>query len=227
MLSQVIASVFSSQGVLPVQRYRPVNAQPQDKNPVSTQINQESAIVEFSPEVKKLLALEKEPGNPEENKNQNTKGKGSQNELSEEEKRDVEELKKTDRDVKAHEQAHVSAGGQYVNGGPTYEFQQGPDGKQYAVGGHVNIDSSPVADDPQATVQKARVVKRAALAPADPSSSDRAVASKAGQMETKARAEKTQEDGEEQAGPEGTKSLVENYGQSYTGSLGSAVNVLV
>ncbi len=92
---------------------------------------------------------------------------------------EVIELKKRDSEVKTHEQAHIAAGGQYVRGGARYEHTVGPDGKQYATGGEVSIDTSPVPGDPQATMKKMEVVKRAALAPAQPSSQDYGVADKA------------------------------------------------
>lgn len=108
-------------------------------------------------------------------------------ELSSEEEEQVRELKNRDREVKAHEQAHVAAGGRYVNGGAHYELQTGPDGRQYAVGGEVSIDVSPVSGDPLGTIQKAQTVKRAAMAPANPSAQDRRVAAKAARMEAEAR----------------------------------------
>lgn len=114
-------------------------------------------------------------------------------ELSEEEKREVQELKTTDREVRAHEAAHVAAGGQYVRGGATFEYQTGPDGKRYAVGGEVSIDSSPISGDPQATINKMQVIRKAALAPAQPSGQDRAVAAAATRNETKARRELAKE----------------------------------
>ncbi len=117
----------------------------------------------------------------------------SVNQLSEEEEKQVEELKARDAEVKTHEQAHIAAGGAYIKGGPSYEYQTGPDGRQYAVGGHVNIDTSPVPNDPQATITKAQTVIKAALAPAEPSGADRAVASKARQMLADARQELMEE----------------------------------
>jgi hypothetical protein len=62
----------------------------------------------------------------------------------------------------------------------------------YAVGGEVSIDTSPVKGDPQATIAKMEAIKRAALAPADPSGQDRSVASEASQEESKARQDQTQ-----------------------------------
>ncbi len=101
--------------------------------------------------------------------------------LSEEERRLLNELRARDAEVRAHEQAHLSAAGPDANGAPTFEFQTGPDGRQYAVGGEVSIDTSPVPGDPEATARKAQTVKRAALAPRDPSAQDRQVAAQAAQ----------------------------------------------
>lgn len=110
-------------------------------------------------------------------------------ELEPEEQHEVQELRTRDREVKAHEQAHLAAAGPYARGGPQYEYQTGPDGKQYAVGGEVGIDTSRVADDPEATIRKAQVVRRAALAPAEPSPQDRRIAAEATRMEGQARQE--------------------------------------
>jgi len=97
-------------------------------------------------------------------------------------------LKSRDREVRAHEQAHASVGGPYA-GAPNYQYTKGPDGRQYASSGHVNIDSSKIAGDPEATLQKALQLKRAALAPAQPSQQDRRVATNAQQLAIEARAE--------------------------------------
>ncbi len=99
----------------------------------------------------------------------------------------LNELKRVDRDVRAHEAAHVAVGGKFVTGGPNYQYQTGPDGKQYAVGGEVQIDTSAVPDDPMATIEKMKVVRRAALAPGDPSAQDRSVAATATKIEAQAR----------------------------------------
>lgn len=108
--------------------------------------------------------------------------------LTEEEQKVVRELQARDAEVRRHEAAHAAAGGQYA-GSPTYTFQRGPDGRQYAVGGAVPIDVSPVDGDPEATIRKAEQVRRAALAPADPSGADRAIASQANALAAAARAE--------------------------------------
>ncbi|WP_299145212.1 putative metalloprotease CJM1_0395 family protein [uncultured Tateyamaria sp.] len=97
----------------------------------------------------------------------------------------VKELKARDAEVRRHEQAHAAVGGQYA-GAPTYSYQTGPDGRQYAVGGAVSIDVSPVDGDPGATISKMEVVKSAALAPAEPSAADRQVAALADALRAQA-----------------------------------------
>lgn len=109
--------------------------------------------------------------------------------LSSEEKLQVAKLKQRDAEVKAHEAAHMGAAGGLARGGARYEYQKGPDGKNYAIGGEVSIDSSPVRGDPNATLAKAQQIRSAALAPASPSSQDLKVAAKASQMEAESRSE--------------------------------------
>jgi len=99
----------------------------------------------------------------------------------------IRQLRARDREVRAHEGAHVAAGGAIVRGGPSYTYQTGPDGRSYAIGGEVQIDVSPVANDPSATLIKSGQIRAAALAPADPSSQDLRVAANANQMASRAR----------------------------------------
>jgi SprA-related family len=100
----------------------------------------------------------------------------------------VQRLQKQDQDVRKHEQAHISAASGVAVSAPTYKYTTGPDGKTYAVSGDVSIDASP-GNDPQATLRKADIIRRAALAPAAPSSQDYRVAAQAEQMANKARQE--------------------------------------
>jgi len=102
---------------------------------------------------------------------------------------EIEKLRQRDREVRTHEQAHLAAAGGLANGGATFSFQRGPDGKHYAVGGEVSIDTSPVSGNPNATIRKAQQIRAAALAPADPSAQDRAVAASANSLEAQARQE--------------------------------------
>ena len=122
-------------------------------------------------------------------------------ELSGEEKRQLEELRARDREVRAHEAAHKAAAGSLAQGGARYEFETGPDGRRYAVGGEVSIDAAPVPGDPQATLVKAQTIRRAANAPAQPSAQDRTVAARATHMEAEARRQLSeQHSAEPQAG---------------------------
>ncbi len=109
--------------------------------------------------------------------------------LSEDELKQLEKLKKRDQVVRAHERAHIAAGGPYVRGGARYVYQRGPDGRLYAIGGEVSIDVSPVPNDPEATIRKMQVIKRAALAPAQPSPQDYHIAAQAAMEMQKAQAE--------------------------------------
>nr|NJM01125.1 SprA-related family protein [Desulfobacula sp.] len=101
----------------------------------------------------------------------------------------IEELKKADTKVRQHEMAHIAAGGKYITSGANFSYQRGPNGKNYAVGGEVGIDTAPVPGDPEATITKMRQVKNAALAPADPSSQDLKVAANAMSEVSKAMSE--------------------------------------
>ncbi len=109
--------------------------------------------------------------------------------LTREELEIVKQLKIRDQQVRAHEQAHLAAAGSLAQGGPSYSYQTGPDGKRYATGGEVSVDTTTIAGDPEATIQKAQQIRRAALAPAQPSSADLQVAAQAATMEQQALAE--------------------------------------
>ena len=107
-------------------------------------------------------------------------------ELTAEQQRQLNELKSTDRKVRAHEQAHIAVGGDLVRSGASFSYVTGPDDRRYVVAGEVSIDVSP-GRTPEETIPKAQHIKATALAPADPSAQDRSVAARAAQMETDAR----------------------------------------
>lgn len=109
--------------------------------------------------------------------------------LTEAQKRELEELRRCDREVRQHEQAHLKAAGQHALGSAHYVYKRGPDGRMYAIDGEVMIDVSPVEGDPHATLQKAQQLRRAALAPTNPSPQDQSVAARASRMEQEARRE--------------------------------------
>lgn len=140
--------------------------------------------------------VEKESQSDSEQDKQNSSGQQKddpqqQKEEQAEQKR-IAELKARDQEVKIHEQAHAAIGGQYASA-PSYEYETGPDGQQYAVGGEVRIDISEIPNDPRATIQKMQQVKAAALAPAEPSGADRSVAAQASQTLMEAQADLTAE----------------------------------
>ena len=110
----------------------------------------------------------------------------SEEQLTQAERALLTELKQVDAEVRRHEMAHVAAGAGLITSGASFTYQRGPDGRNYAVGGEVSIDTSPVPGDPQATLRKMEQVKRAALAPAEPSTQDLRVAARATSAATKA-----------------------------------------
>ena len=122
--------------------------------------------------------------------NQNERGADGQ-QLTDAELAEVRKLQQTDREVRAHERAHRAAGGG-LTGPATYTYVTGPDGKQYAVAGEVSIDVG-MASSATATAAKMEQVIRAALAPADPSAQDLAVAAKARQILNSIRQEAREE----------------------------------
>jgi hypothetical protein len=136
-------------------------------------------------------------GAPEES----ARGSASPDQLSEEDRRTVEKLKARDREVRTHEQTHAAVGGQYA-GAPSYTYQTGPDGRRYAVGGEVSIDASP-EKDPAATIEKMEIVKRAALAPAEPSAQDVKVAQTAERQRAEAQRQLARQRAEEAEGGPG------------------------
>jgi len=110
--------------------------------------------------------------------------------LSEDEKRLVADLQSRDAEVRAHEAAHQSGGAS--TGGASYTYQKGPDGKMYAIGGEVSVSFS-TGSTPQETIANAQAVIASALAPADPSAQDMAVASSAMVMMMRAQQQIAQE----------------------------------
>ena len=108
--------------------------------------------------------------------------------LDQQELAQLQQLKIRDTEVRTHEQAHLSAAGQYARGGASFTYQKGPDGASYAVGGEVGIDVSKEST-PEATISKMQTIKRAALAPANPSGADKRIASQATAKESQARQE--------------------------------------
>lgn len=123
--------------------------------------------------------------------------------LTQEQQQQVTALKRRDAEVRQHEAAHQAAGGSHA-GGASFTYQRGPDGKNYAIGGEVQIDVG-AASTPEATAAKMDQIKAAALAPAQPSAQDQRVASMADGIKAQAQQEARdqQADGGDQAGEAG------------------------
>jgi hypothetical protein len=119
-------------------------------------------------------------------------------ELSPAEERRVAELKQIDRKVREHEAAHLRAGQGVVTSGANFTYTYGPDGKQYAVGGEVGIDTSKEAE-PEDNIDKGIRIQAAALAPRDPSPQDYRVAGIGSQLESQGRSDLAAQQRAEQA----------------------------
>jgi len=187
------SSAYSSFLIAPV---TPKQESSRSQNPLSDlspngEINDTASI---SNEAKALLAAEKsdtQDGLSDQGKQELKDTEKSQSgspkseeELTPNEKQQVAELKSRDAEVKTHEQAHISAAAGIGASAPTYTYKTGPDGKKYAVGGEVNIRISQ-GDDPEVNIEKAKIMKAAALAPAQPSGQDLSVAREAEEIITK------------------------------------------
>lgn len=126
-------------------------------------------------------------------------------ELTPEQQRQVQELRQIDQRVRAHEQAHISAGHGVVTSGANFSYTYGPDGRQYAIAGEVGIDTS-AEDKPEANIDKGQRIQAAALAPRDPSSQDRSVAAIGARLEDRGYADlalQRQQEQTQSARPEG------------------------
>lgn len=148
--------------------------------------------VSVSEEARKLSQNHRQPGSKEEAPDDRSEEQPSSSshpqELNKNDQATIVKLSARDREVRAHEQAHIAAGGQYIRSSANFTYQRGPDGKIYAVGGEVSIDVGK-GRTPEETLAKMQTVRRAALAPANPSSTDRQVAAQATARMNQARQE--------------------------------------
>ena len=146
-----------------------------------------AAYASISPEAIALYNAEQQAGGGSESNAEGNAQTGEE-ELTPQEQREVSELKTTDAEVKAHENAHKAAAAGLSTSAPNYEYETGPDGKKYAVAGDVNV-SYQSSSDPEVNLKNAQQLRAAALAPADPSSQDRKVAMQAEREIAQARQE--------------------------------------
>ncbi len=86
----------------------------------------------------------------------------------------LEKFKSMDSNIRSHEQAHASSG--TTTTPIQYSYQVGPDGKMYATGGHVRLDTS-IPSDPKSAAIKLDQIKRSATSSVDSSSADMSIAS--------------------------------------------------
>lgn len=114
-------------------------------------------------------------------------------ELSDAAQAEISKLKARDTQLRQHEQAHLSASAGIDVSRASFTYQKGPDGVHYAVAGDVRIDTSG-GRTPADTLARADMISDVALAPADPSATDRSVAAQARQMAQQASAELMQQD---------------------------------
>ena len=125
-----------------------------------------------------------------------------------------QKLEERDREVRQHEEAHKAAAGAHARGGPNYEYQIGEDGKQYAIGGSVQIDTGK-EDTPEKTISKMQTVISAARAPAEPSAQDIKVAAQAAQTMQEAREELSEK---RKAEKEESSAAKEKVDRAYNGA---------
>ncbi|MEO3735811.1 putative metalloprotease CJM1_0395 family protein [Shewanella baltica] len=118
--------------------------------------------------------------------------KQAQEKAQTQQQQQVDSLKARDSEVKAHEHAHATVGGQYAQS-PSFKYEKGADGQRYAIDGEVQIDVSVVGGDPLATINKMKQVYAAAMAPVDPSSADIRVAAEALQKMNEAKVKLAEE----------------------------------
>lgn len=86
----------------------------------------------------------------------------------------LDKFRAKDAEIRTHEQTHASIG--HTTSPISYNYQEGPDGKMYAVGGSVRLDTS-IPDDPKAAAFKLDMIQKAASGVADASPADRAISS--------------------------------------------------
>ncbi|MCK4743930.1 MAG: hypothetical protein KAT25_08940 [Sulfuriflexus sp.] len=175
----------------PVSISAPRLTPPAPPAPTATTINPASEDTQDKPTVPRVVNTSEKVENPssDQAREQSSQKPNNLADLDPAEQRVLDQLKARDREVRAHEQAHLSAAGNLASGGASFTYQQGPDGQRYAIGGEVGINSATVANDPEKTLQRAQQIRRAALAPASPSAQDRSVAANAAATEQKAQAE--------------------------------------
>ena len=183
-----------------------------DRGRAVAELEQPGAVQNEQTRVEKEQAdreTEKKEKDPDEaNDGEDKPRADSDTQVTPEEQQVVNELQSTDQKVRTHEQAHAAAGGHNVR----YEYETGPDGRQYAVAGTTDIDIYSAGNDPDGKMAQAQKMRSAALAPADPSGQDLAVAAKATRLEMDARREKANAELEEMVNTSASRQNQPAYG---------------
>jgi len=109
----------------------------------------------------------------------------SEHELSSEELQQLRELERRDQEVRTQDMAFLAAAGGAA-GSYSLQYETGPDGRRYATGADIKLDTSSGAT-PEQTLAKARALRAASMSAR--ASSDVNAATKAVRMEAEARAE--------------------------------------
>lgn len=158
---------------------------------ITSDSNSQKAYQTYGPDGR--ISSKPESGQPEKNPSTELQKSSSSDSSDQPEELQVQQeiarLKRTEEKVKAHEAAHKSAGGG-ITGPVSYTYTRGPDDRNYVTGGEVPITISS-GHTPQETINRMQQVIRAALAPADPSPQDRAVAAQASNIMQQARQEQS------------------------------------
>ncbi|PLX71457.1 MAG: hypothetical protein C0602_01215 [Denitrovibrio sp.] len=188
----------------------------EEKAPVKSSLDN----VSLSKEALELYSTKtvNKPGQSE----SSTQEKSNNAELTEEQQKKVEELKKRDQEVRAHEQAHLVAGAPYTYG-IKYQYEKGPDSNNYAVSGSVQIDTRKEAT-PERNLEKAQIIKRSAQAPEQPSAQDKKVLQAAHRLEQEARAEMAKQGIEENTNRNQSMGIAQ-YMKTMAPVSGSTINI--
>ena len=136
------------------------NITTQSANEIYSKLNQNYA---------KLDSIDKQEEAQKYDTNEYSRSSKSENYDERDYQRVLNRFKKSDQEIRTHEQTHSAASN--VASTPKYDYQVGPDGKLYATGGEVRLDTS-IPDDEKAAQSKLDELQKASSAPNNLSSAD-------------------------------------------------------
>lgn len=132
----------------------------QTANEIYSKLNQNYA---------KLDSLEKDDAIDKFNKDDYSRVTSNENYDEKDYERVLSRYKQSDAQIRLHEQTH-SAASSYAST-PDYDYSVGPDGKLYATGGEVRVDTS-IPKDKEAAAHKLSEIDNISSAPNDLSAAD-------------------------------------------------------